>query len=151
MKKIGRKSKPLTEEQQEIIDSIYKEVERITGYDKKTIVKKNRTSNFVMIRMIIASILRNDAHLSLRNTGLALLKHHSSIVYYVKSHKDNLSYPPYNKLYFNIYDKVVHKIKRTDMESIDVDIDKLKSRLDNLKHKRRLLIWATRRYESSEV
>ena len=151
MKTKGRPVKPITNEQRDLINILFKKVKDVTGYDKKIIVSKKRNSNLVMIRMIMASILRNEAHLTYHSIGLSLIRDHSSVLYYTKKHIDNLVYPPYNRLYFNILDRMVHKIKRTDMESIDLEIEKAKSELDNLKHKRKLLIWATRRYESSEV
>ena len=144
-------SKKITKEERELIDILFKKVTEVTGYDKKTIVSKKRNSNLVMTRMIIASILRNEAHLTFHNIGLSLIKDHSSILYYTKQHKENLVYPPYNRMYFDILDRVIHKIKRTDVEALDVEITRVKSKLDNLKHKRKLLIWSARRYGSSEV
>ena len=32
-----------------------------------------------------------------------------------------------------------------------IEIERAQARLNNLKHKRKLIIWATRRYESSEI
>ena len=133
------KSRPLSQEQKNLVEVLFEKVEDITGYDKKIIVSKKRNSELVTIRMIMGSILRNEAHLTFHNIGLTLIRNHSTIVYYVKQHNESLVYPEYNRLYFNILDRVVHKIKRA------------KSKLSNLKHKRKLLIWATRRYESSEV
>lgn len=147
----GRKLQSMTGEHEDLAEGLFNKVEEITGYTKKVLVSKKRDSDLVMIRMIMASILRNEAHLTFHNIGLILIRDHSSICYYINKHIDNLIYPPYNKLYFNILDRLVHKIKRNDVEKIDAEIEKIKSKLNNLKHKRKLLIWATRRYECSEI
>lgn len=151
MNKKGRPLQNMTNEQEDLSEVLFRKIEEITGYTKKVLVSKKRNSDLVMIRMIMASILRNEAHLTFHNIGLILIRDHSSICYYVNKHIDNLVYPPYNRLYFNILDRLIHKIKRNDVETIDVEIEKTKSKLNNLKQKRKLLIWATRRYECSEV
>ena len=145
------KSKPLTKEQEEIVDVLFEKVKKVTGCDKKTIVSKKRNSNLVMIRMIMASILRNEAHLTYHSIGLSLIRDHSSVLYYTKKHIDNLIYPPYNRLYYNILDRMVHKITRTDLDAFNTEIDKAQSKLNNLKYKKKLVISARRRYELSEI
>jgi len=145
------KSKPLTKEQEEIVDVLFEKVKKVTGYDKKTIVSKKRNANLVMIRMIMASILRRECHLSFMRIGLSLIKDHSTIIYYTKKHIDNLIYPPYNRLYYNILDRMVHKITRTDLDAFNTEIDKAQSKLNNLKYKKKLVISARRRYELSEI
>ena len=81
----------------------------------------------------------------------SLIKDHSTIIYYTKKHIDNLIYPPYNRLYYNILDRMVHKITRTDLDAFNTEIDKAQSKLNNLKYKKKLVISARRRYELSEI
>jgi hypothetical protein len=151
MKKKKKKINSFTLEEKELVDLLFEKVELVTGFSKGDLVTKCRDGDLVLARMIIANILRNEMHLSFSKTGIILCKHHATIMYYVKEHENNLVYPPYNRMYFDIYDRIVHKVKRTDVEAIDKEIERAQARLNNLKHKRKLIIWATRRYESSEV
>ena len=136
-------NKIITEGEKEIAELLFVKVYDVTGLTKKDIVGKSRKTKLTLARQVM--------HLSYKKIGLLLIKNHSTIIYHVGKHIDNLTYPPYNKLYFNVLDRLMHKIKRTDVEYIDAEIERASSEVSNLKHKRRLLMWASRRYELGDV
>ena len=144
-------NKIITEGEKEIAELLFVKVYDVTGLTKKDIVGKSRKTELTLARQVMSTILRKEVHLSYKKIGLLLIKNHSTIIYHVGKHIDNLTYPPYNKLYFNVLDRLMHKIKRTDVEYIDAEIERASSEVSNLKHKRRLLMWASRRYELGDV
>jgi len=144
-------NKMITEGEKEIAELLFVKVNEVTGFTKQQIVGKSRKTELTLARQVMSTILRKEVHLSYKKIGLLLIKDHSTIIYHVGKHIDNLTYPPYNKLYFNILDRLMHKIKRTDVEYIDAEIERASSEVSNLKHKRRLLMWASRRYELGDV
>ena len=143
--------KIITQGEREVAELLFIKIHDITGLTKKEIVGKCRKTKLNLARQVMMTILRKEVHLSYKKIGLLLIKDHSTIIYHVKKHIDNLPYPPYNKLYFNVLDRLMHKIKRTDVEYIDAEIERASSEVSNLKHKRRLLMWASRRYELGDV
>lgn len=146
-----RKFKQHTEVEINLVEMLFNKIEMLTGIEKKIILSKNRKTNVVMARMIIATILRNEANLSLMKIGVSLEKDHSTILYYVNKHTENLFYPIYNEMYFNILDRIIFNIKKTDVDFLDKELERAISKVNNLKHKKKLLIWATRRYEARSL
>lgn len=143
--------KPFTASEKNLVKIIFEKVELVTKIKKEKILSKNKTTNIVMVRMIIATILRNEALFTLMKIGRCINRDHSSVIYCVNRHAYNLNFPYYNKTYFDVLDRMVFSIKKTDIDFIDTEIERAISKVNNLKHKKKLIIWATRRYEARSL
>ncbi|QDP59004.1 MAG: hypothetical protein GOVbin1678_46 [Prokaryotic dsDNA virus sp.] len=100
--------------------------EQILGYDKP--------SEIAIARNIVASILHTELGLSYKDTGKEIKRDRTTIIYYAKNLDGNIRFNKnFRDNYNSISDTFWIKISRADVEDIELQIESLYQKIENLK------------------
>tara|TARA_B100001094_G_C17393057_1_gene422214 strand:+ start:56 stop:481 length:426 start_codon:yes stop_codon:yes gene_type:complete len=108
-------------------------VEEISGIKRIALRSKMREKRIAIPRSILGYMLRDDVGISAMRVGKLVGRHHSSVLKYVKDHKDNLRfYPDYRDMYTLVQEEFVGKFRGKNVAEIQRQITSLQKQLDRL-------------------
>lgn len=108
-------------------------VEDVSGVKRIAIRSKMRDKRIAIPRSILGYMLRDDVGCPAMRVGKLVGRHHSSVLKYVKDHKDNLRfYPDYRDMYTLVQEEFVGKFRGKNVAEIQKQITSLQKQLDRI-------------------